>query len=45
MSGPIHPVSRPIAVRRSPHLLSYWSDEGMVTWNYATGLAVLNDPS
>lgn len=34
---------RGVKLRRSPHLLSYWTDEGLVTRNYALGTAVLND--
>ena len=30
-------MSRGAKLRRSPHLMSYWTDEGMVTWNYAAG--------
>lgn len=37
-------MARSVQFRRSRHLVSYWTDEGMVTWNYATGRAVLNDP-
>lgn len=36
-------MPRSVKLRRSRHLLTYWTDEGMVTWNYATGVAVLND--
>ena len=36
-------MARPVKVRRSAHLVSYWTDEGMVTCNYAAGTAVLND--
>jgi len=36
-------VSRGAKLRRSPHLLSYWTDQGMVTVNYAAGTAVIND--
>jgi SagB-type dehydrogenase family enzyme len=36
-------VGSPVRVRRSAHLLSYWTDAGLVTCNYAVGTAVLND--
>ena len=32
-----------VKLRRARHLMSYWTDEGMVTRNYAAGTAVLND--
>jgi SagB-type dehydrogenase family enzyme len=32
-----------LKVRRSGHLVSYWTDEGMVITNYATGAAVIAD--
>jgi len=32
-----------LKVRRSRHLVSYWTDEGMVITNYATGAAVIAD--
>jgi SagB-type dehydrogenase family enzyme len=33
----------PVKVRRSRYLACYWTDEGMVTVNYAAGTAVIND--
>jgi SagB-type dehydrogenase family enzyme len=33
-----------VRVRRSPHLVSYWRDNGIITRNYATGHAVVGDP-
>ncbi len=32
-----------LQLRRSRYLVSYWTDEGMVTVNYAAGTAVIND--
>jgi SagB-type dehydrogenase family enzyme len=36
-------MGRPVRFRRARHLVSYWTDEGIVTWNYAAGKAVVND--
>ena len=36
-------MARSVRYRRARHLVSYWTDEGVVTWNYAAGNAVLND--
>jgi SagB-type dehydrogenase family enzyme len=36
-------VNPSIQVRRSPHLVAYWTDEGFVIANYASGASVLAD--
>ena len=36
-------MNRSIQVRRSPHLVAYWTDEGFVITNYATGASVVAD--
>lgn len=37
-------MSRGVRYRRARHLVSWWTDEGIVTCNYALGTAVLNTP-
>jgi SagB-type dehydrogenase family enzyme len=36
-------VKRPLQVRRARHLASFWTDEGMVFANYATGSSAVGD--
>lgn len=36
-------MNRTLEVRRARHLVAYWSDEGIVTTNFATGSAVVSD--
>ena len=36
-------MARSVRFRRARHLISCWTDEGVVTWNYAAGKAVVND--